>query len=385
MKYLVTLFFSFLLIACQNKPVSVITIEPMLRTTTHEQAKTDWPVLPPIKAPEGLRACCAFGYDLKVKALGLSVPIYRIDNIVEADKLGEHHYNDSFLGASAEVFGVSNEKVGLLYTEKGGFIDISHVRDTADYTLYLFSQIYAHLGQQWILDLDNELAARKIHFFAFTPPTDPAERYTLSAYLAAKLAFQLAAWHEIAQWYGYQSVPGFSEAISAFSPEDLYSNLLGARLALTLILQGQVSSVNQFSAAIANILPIALNELGAYNKSGTKKMFDQVDGLWWNSYQSIPQKFLVLRRNYETRDDRYPLMPFGKDKFALHLSLPDSYLNFSLDKLAEFQLWPTNKMENLPSPQNYLPEKEYWAVKDFPMLAENAEKQDRYQQQLNGK
>ncbi|OWA85706.1 hypothetical protein BV377_29140, partial [Klebsiella pneumoniae] len=43
--------------------------------------------------------------------------------------------------------------------------------------------------------------------------------------LAGHLAFEIALWHEIAQWYGFQSVPGFSEEISAFSPEDLYSNL----------------------------------------------------------------------------------------------------------------------------------------------------------------
>ncbi|PBD34343.1 hypothetical protein CK247_30710, partial [Klebsiella pneumoniae] len=33
---------------------------------------------------------------------------------------------------------------------------------------------------------------------------------------------RIAQWHEIAQWYGFQSVPGFSEEISAFSPEDLW-------------------------------------------------------------------------------------------------------------------------------------------------------------------
>ncbi|TOM58444.1 hypothetical protein CGH73_26665, partial [Vibrio parahaemolyticus] len=89
----------------------------------------------------------------------------------------------------------------------------------------------------WTLSLSEELASRQIHFSPFTPPPSAHQRYTLSAYLAAKLAFQLAVWHEIAQWYGYQSVPGFSEGISAFSPEDLYSNLLGARLAMTVILQ----------------------------------------------------------------------------------------------------------------------------------------------------
>lgn len=365
--------------ACQGKSTPFMPVEPVLVSDTQEQPEIDWPALTPIEPPEGLRACCAFGYDLKTEVVGVPVPFYDIDNIVEAEKLGEHHYNDSALGASAALLGISNEKIGLLYTQKGGFIDISHVRDTADYTLYLFSQIYAHLGQERELSLSNELAARKIHFFAFTPPVDLVERYTLSAYLAAKLAFQLAAWHEIAQWYGYQSVPGFPEGISAFSPEDLYSNLLGARLALTLILQGHASSVTQFTTSMAAILPSALHKLEPYSKSDTKKMFNQVDGLWWNSHERIPQKFLVLRRNYETQDNRYPLMPSGKEKFALRLSLPDEYKPFSLDKLAELQLWPTEQMKNLPVPNPY------WTMKNFNMLAEHAQHEDARQLLLSSK
>ncbi|AYA42367.1 DUF4056 domain-containing protein [Xenorhabdus nematophila] len=368
-----TLCLGFLLMACQGKPEPLNPVEPVLTSDTHEQAQEEWTALSPISPPEGLRACCVFGYNIKAKLGGIPVPFYNIDNIVEAGKLGEHHYNDSVLGASAALLGVSDEKIGLLYTHKGGFVDISHVRDTADYTLFLFSQIYARLGQKWELTLDNELAARKIHFFAFTPPEDPAERYTLSVYLATKLAFKLAVWHEIAQWYGYQSVPGFPESVSAFSPEDLYSNLLGARLALTLILEGHASSVSQFSAAIAKILPTALSELGDYSRSGTKEMFDSVDGLWWNSYQRIPEKFLVLHRNYDIQDNRYPLMPSGKENFALRLALPEYYLHFSLDKLAEFQLWPTNAMKNLPAP------KQYWTAEDFKMLVEKAQDEDARQ------
>ncbi|PHM45020.1 hypothetical protein Xmau_01225 [Xenorhabdus mauleonii] len=376
MRLLVTLCSCLLLVACQGNPQPTESVKPVLTSDTREQSPKDWPVLPPMAPPEGLRACCVFGYDLKTQLWSIPVPFFNIDNIVEAEKLGEHHYNDSVLGASAALMGISNEKIGLLYTHNGGVIDIAHVRDTADYSLYLFSQIHARLGQEWELSLSNELAARKIHFSAFTPPEDPAERYTLSAYLATKLAFQLAVWHEIAQWYGYQSIPGFPESISAFSPEDLYSNLLGARLALTLILHGDASSLAQFSTSMVTILPTALNELGAYDKAGTKAMFDSLDGLWWNSYQRIPQKFLVLHRNYDIQDDRYPLMPSGKEDFALRLALPEHYLHFSLGKLAEFQLWPTNEMVNLPAP------KQYWTVKDFKKLVENAQREDVQQQFL---
>lgn len=192
------------------------------------RATTAWPAMPPQPLPKGLRPCCAFGYNLHAELLGMPVPFYQLDNVVPASHLGLHQYNDSMLAGLENLTGLSRENNGILYTTHGGFIDTAHVRDTADMTVYIFSQILPKLGQAFTLDLDSELAQRRLVFNAFTPPTDPVARYTLAAWLAAHLAFQVAEWHEIAQWYGFESVPGFSEGVSAFSPEDLYSNLLGA-------------------------------------------------------------------------------------------------------------------------------------------------------------
>lgn len=242
----------------------------------------------------------------------------------------------------------------------------------------MFSQIYPRLGESWTLKLSDELASRQIVFKPFTPPVSTEQRYTLSAYLAAKLAFQLAAWHEIAQWYGYQSVPGFSEGISAFSPEDLYSNLLGARLSMTLILQGRAQSLPLFSQSMEDILPTALEQLGANTKQQTRTMFDRIDGLWWNSYQRVPEKFLVLTRDYDTSDNRYPLMPLQMvPTESLRLSLPNEYQGYSLQELAQFRLLPTSKMAHLPTPQTY------WTVADFSTLSEAAKQQDQQQQILS--
>lgn len=88
---------------------------------------------------------------------------------------------------------------------------------------------------------------RRVQLNAFTPPAGVRQRYQLAAWLAGHLAFEIAQWHEIAQWYGFQSVPGFSEEISAFSPEDLYSNLLGARLAINVILSGHGGSLEDYN------------------------------------------------------------------------------------------------------------------------------------------
>ncbi|WHP81981.1 DUF4056 domain-containing protein [Edwardsiella anguillarum] len=337
------------------------------------QAAHAWPVSAPLPPPDGLRPCCAFGYDLNAEALGVPIPFYRLNNVVEADALGGHRYNDSLFGALASLAGLGSERNGLIYTRRGGFLDLAHVRDSADMTVYIFSHLYPRLGQAFRLDLGDELARRQLVFSAFTPPHEARERYTLAAYLAARLAFEVAAWHEVAQWYGYESIPGFSEGVSAFSPEDLYSNLLGTRLALTLILNGHTASLGQYSAALTTLLPQALCQLQAQPAILTRFQFDMLDGKWWDSRQAVPQKFLVLKRNYDTRDDRLPTSISGELTPPLRLMLPGQVHRYDLAKLAELRLLPGVSMKRLPVPPHY------YTWRDFGHLAAFAQAQDTLQ------
>ncbi|EMD6373107.1 TPA: DUF4056 domain-containing protein [Morganella morganii] len=360
-----------LLSGCQSRMADVPVIRADLSPQTTETAAQAFPVADKVGAPDGLRPCCAFGYDLRVKLGPVPVPFYSIGNVLTAADLGEHVYNDSFWFGVTEVIGLSNENPGLIYSRHGGFIDIAHVRDTADYTYYLFTQIYPHLGEARMLTLSDELSSRRIQFRHFIPPPDPAERYTLSVYLAARLAFRLAAWHEIAQWYGYHSVPGFSEEISAFTPEDLYSNLLGARLAITLLLQGHGGAVADFNRGMEGILPQALAQLDAQPAAVTRQMFDSIDGLWWDKRQRVPEKFLVLRRDYSVSDDRLPSQPAQETAAGARLALPQYYRGWPLADLASFELWRTNNPGNLPV--TALP----FTEKDFPALTAHAEAEDK--------
>ncbi|MGL4602500.1 MAG: DUF4056 domain-containing protein, partial [Plesiomonas sp.] len=214
-----------------REPLSEIEVLRALRLPVLP-AEQAYPVVSNLVEPASLRPCCAFGMDLGTTFLQIPVPWYRIDNVVSAPTLGEHFYNGDTFGVAGAILGLSREHNGLIYTRRGGFLDSAHIRDTADNTLFLFSQIYSHLGKAMTLSLSPELASRKIVLRAFSPPVEPSERYALAAHLAAQLAYQLAQWHEIAQWYGYRSIALVSEEVSAFSPEDLYSNLLGSKLAL---------------------------------------------------------------------------------------------------------------------------------------------------------
>lgn len=335
------------------------------------RAQTLAPVAGHLSAPESLRPCCAFGHNLHVRAVGIPVPFYQIGNVLDIDTLGSHRYNDSALGAVKNLLGLSEEKNGILYTHRGGFIDIAHVRDTADNTFFIFSQIYPRLGQDWRDFYSNELGVRRLRFNAFSPPGEMTRRYTLAAWLAGHLAFQLAQWHEIAQWYGFQSVPGFPETISAFSPEDLYANLLGARIAIAIILHGQAGSVAQYNDAMTRELKGALERLGAVTREETAQKFQALDGDWWSSQRRVPDKFLVLKRNYSLANNRLPTpVSFEKAEPWL-LTMPQVVEGYRLSRLGELQIYPGTTMQQLPAP------KRYYAPAQFQALADAAQAADK--------
>ncbi|ECC1507922.1 DUF4056 domain-containing protein [Salmonella enterica subsp. houtenae] len=337
-----------------------------LSTPLMPAASEAWPTMQPQPLPKGLRPCCAFGYDLRAELLGLPIPFYQLNNVVTADSLGHHQYNDHLYSGLANLTGLSGENNGIVYTLRGGFIDTAHVRDTADMTVYIFSQLLPKLGQAFTLNLGDELAERRLVFTAFPPPIDVRERYTLAVWLSAHLAFQVAEWHEIAQWYGFESVSGFSEGVSAFSPEDLYSNLAGARLAASLILDGQTKTQEMYNTAMETALRQALTQLAAQSAQVTRFQFDMLDGRWWNSQRRVPEKYLVLHRNYQMGDNRLPTAVPGELTPPLPLKLPHYWRGIALSALAQLQLWPGDGMRQLPSPTHY------YSEKDFASLAEQA-------------
>lgn len=365
--------FNLLLAGCQarhleNMPFNVASLQGPAAV-----ASVVWPVIAKLPAPQGLRPCCAFGYNVRAKVLGIPVPGFKIGNVIAPDDSGQHHYNDHLLSILSTLSGLNREHDGIIYTLRGGFIDLAHVRDTADNTLWLFSQIWPRLGQAFTVRLDDELGQRTIRLWPFTPPATALARYHLAVMMAAQLAYQLAVWHEVAQWYGFESVPGYSEAVSAFSPEDLYSNLLGARLASDLLNHGGASTLRQYQRTMAQAIPQALAQLEAVSPQQTRFHFDMLDGKWWNSRCRLPDKFLVRRRNYLTGALRYPTRPAERVPM-LWLTLPDSFHGQPLSAFARLEIWPGNNMKQLPAPKS---PRIFYRFADFATLAQQAKEVDR--------
>lgn len=360
-----------LLNACHARQHHNIPMTPGDFQLPPAPAEHVWPTIAPLSPPDGLRPCCAFGYNIRARFLGVPVPFFQLSNVVDPDNTGKHHYNDSWKSTLTTLTGMDSEHDGIIYTRRGGFIDLAHVRDTADNTLWLFSQIWPALGRATTIKMSDELGQRIIRLRHFSPPESTLARYNLSVNLAAYLAFQLAAWHEVAQWYGFESVPGYPETVSAFSPEDLYSNLLGARMATDILNSGGAYSLPQYQHSMAQMLPQALAQLQAVSPQDTRFHFDMLDGTWWNSHCRLPDKFLVRLRNYSVSHQRLPSRPADTVP-ELWLTLPDHFDHRPLSQFARLEIWRGDHMANLPSPSLI------YSDNDFVTLAQQAAKNDRH-------
>ncbi|MFT3768197.1 MAG: DUF4056 domain-containing protein [Minicystis sp.] len=259
-------------------------------------------------APLRVRPCCAFGMDLKVKVASVHVPGYSNGNILGVEGIGRHEYNNGSVTLQSDLTRlVGIEKNGLVYTCRGGFVDTAHVRDNADLTLYLTNRIVAALPQGEIIKLDGDGAVRRIILKPVPPQiVERVGRWETAVALAQHAAFQLSIWHEISTFYGMESVPGFSEKVSAFSPEDLYSNVVGARLAGGILLNHRVHTRAEWDALMDAWIKAGLQRLGALPADLGRRAMHTVDGRWWTSQRELPDWTLVLKRQMDIRPHVVP-------------------------------------------------------------------------------
>ena len=258
--------------------------------------------IPAIEYPHALRPCCAFGTDLRVEVGRVAVPGVEIGNLIDPDDLGHHRYDNGYLSMQRDPRGlVADERNGLVYTCRGGFIDIAHVRDNADNTLALMSAIARAMETGSITEVPPQGAAMRVRVQPI--PSEAIAKYgrkQLAGALAQWLAFQLSIWHEIATFYGYASLADWPEKISAFSPEDLYSNQIGARIAAGIVAGAGARSDLEYAVNFDAWLARTLQRLVAVSLSSSRAAMREVDGAWWDSGKRIPDWTLVKRRNFET-------------------------------------------------------------------------------------
>ncbi len=249
--------------------------------------------VPLVPMRRSLRPCCSFGSALRVRVGLLNIPGFQIRNILSPDSIGPHTYDSAATD--------TREENGLVYTCRGGFIDTAHVRDYADWTLFIAARINRQLETGGVIDLPQaEGGHRRIVLERVAPEQiEVLGRRQISAALAVWMGFQLSVWHEIATWYGWSYFGAFPERGSAFSPEDLYSNILGAKIAGPIITAENDLTEHLYNQAVDSWFEESIRFLGGVPAELGEAAMAAVDQKWWDSTARLPDDDLVLRRSIQ--------------------------------------------------------------------------------------
>src|ERR1700744_4103019 len=204
------------------------------------------PAFPPPKS----RVCCIFGW---------AKPL-------DPDKLGGHQYgNGDDLNAATSN---TTEPVGYVYTAAAGLVDFGHVRDRADMVLWVYANLLAG-SRNFSVGADTVVISTPI----------PADT-TQIAKLAGAIVYVNSWGHELATWGDSPVLPlaslGNQEDYSAFSLEDLSSNIVGIRAATNAINAGGGASPAAFNKQMDIAVAALKDELGAQLMNKTAQFIAQV-------------------------------------------------------------------------------------------------------------
>jgi hypothetical protein len=176
------------------------------------------------------------------------------------------------------------EKLGILYTGRGGFVDLGHLRETCDLTEFVWTRLQGAGGAVGTV-------IPTIHGAATIKKEVPRTRFVG---IAQAIANDDALGHEVVSYDKHT----LGNHHSAFSPEDLCSNFLG-----TLVARMAISTGGIFSRKVDVALTKVLKDLGVQTAAESQKAFDKIKTKWVNFIDS--QSFLnddYLRRRNFTRN-----------------------------------------------------------------------------------
>jgi hypothetical protein len=270
--------------------------------------------------PRIIRTCCSFGSDVKVTG----IPFLKVSDITSIEKLGVHKY-----------LGNDEENNGIIYTKFGGFIDIGHLRDQADWTAYLFMRIANSKSESFNIELGREGGHKNLEICASNLQTN-ADKILL----AGNIAYNLSVWHEIATYYGASYIPMVPERYSAFSIEDAYSNLLGVKIGMEAL-----KSKLPYEMAVTDLLAKTLAELEAVaSAEDTHTAMESVLDLWWTRDAKLPSKNILLKREFDIQNCLNPWLIQDLNSELNELCVPEltSY-GVSLNQFYELSIQLNSK------------------------------------------
>lgn len=303
--------------------------------------------------PRIIRTCCFFGVDVKVAGL----PFFKYSEITGRNLIGPHSY-----------LGNKQEGNGIIYTLRGGFIDIGHLRDQADWTAFIYDLIKKNQlnGEAYLFHkLGYEGGPKTLKVALPKDLTD--EDYMI---IAGRIAYDISVWHEIGTWHGTSLVPLLPERFSAFSIEDGYSNLLGIKLGIQAL-----KSKLPFEEAMTQLLNDQLDYLKALpEKYETYNAMMSVEGDWWSNRFRFPDARIIKKRQFNLYPCIEPILlpgyPVSHDEVQ-PLCIPDLPLKGDPNKYYRIEIelnahFPNREVSWLSKNNRKINQK------DFPMLIQYA-------------
>lgn len=205
-------------------------------------------------------------------------------NFLDLSTLGDHKYYDGLF-----------EKNGIVYTCRGGHIDIAHLRIAADYTRYLYNRT-----KQCLLKTDRQFSFKlnvepSRYYIRLTYPKNwkdlPASQkeqiaQDVALELGQYLTFTMVTWHEVLTFFGYKSMAFLPEFASAFSWEDNYSNLLGIRLAAEAIR----TRPQDYDMAMTALIKAQMEYLGIVSAAEAHAAAEAMRGVWFEGNILVTMK-----------------------------------------------------------------------------------------------
>ena len=229
------------------------------------------------------------------------------------------------------------EKNGIVYTCRGGSIDITHLRWNADYTRFLVNRTRGTLmktGNRFSFNLAFEPSTHCVRFHYpdnwDSLSKDQKEEIADAVAFAVGpyLAYNATMWHEILTWFGTHFIAVEPEFNSAFSWEDTFSNLLGTHLAI----RAMKDKEHSYDRALTLALNEELAALGDQPRHAAVDAVEKMRGHWFSGNFAVH----TYRRNFDMGLDDGCVTAVLIPDAADCQGQPASYPAWTLDLLTQY-------------------------------------------------
>ncbi len=206
--------------------------------------------------------------------------VFSLLTLPEPDRLGAHRYGGPGAPFTAE------QVRGLLYTCRAGFLDLAHIRKSADWTRYfalkLKDDLSAGVHEARLKGEEPSLYHLTFHYPRYWSRLAPAEKAALIDELSIRLGQNMAllagTWHEIITFFGYSLLGVISETRSAFTYDDMTAHMVGIEVGT----RAMRDKTRGYDDAVTYFLNRDLARLDVVSAEDAAQALEKIKGQWWS-------------------------------------------------------------------------------------------------------